>query len=290
MAENDNQVTVSFDSHLPPAVAMRAEDIGLKKGNLDFISMFMLAVLAGAFIAFGAIFCTTVITSISDKVGFGITKLLGGLVFSLGLILVIVAGAELFTGNNLLVMATASRKLSVQKLLWNWLVLYIGNFCGSILTAFLMFYTLQYTMSNGDVGLTALKIADSKCSLDFAVAFTRGIYCNALVCLAVWLTFSCRTTGDKILAIVFPITAFVACGFEHSVANMYFIPIGIFIKNMAPTNFWTMIGQSREVFSHLTWINFVKNLIPVTLGNLVGGSLFVGVVYWIIHLRKGAKQ
>jgi formate/nitrite transporter len=252
------RINVSLDSLLPPEVAARVEDIGVKKGNLDFLSMFMLAVLAGAFIAFGAVFCTTVVTAVADKVGFGITKLLGGLVFSLGLILVVVAGAELFTGNNLLVMATASGKLPVSKLGWNWLVLYVGNFAGSILMAGLIFWTVQYEMSKGQVGVTALNIANAKCNLGFFTAMTRGICCNILVCLAVWLTFSCRTTGDKIVAIIFPITAFVACGFEHSVANMYFIPIGLFIKNSAPAHFWTTINRTAGDFTNVTWPNFFR--------------------------------
>lgn len=287
---NDKQMAVSFDSHLPPQVAARAEDIGVKKGNLDFLSMFMLAILAGAFIGFGAIFYTTVVTGISDKVGFGITKLLGGLAFSLGLILVVVAGAELFTGNNLLIMATASGKLPVSKLLWNWLVLYVGNFIGSILTAFIMVLTLQYMASGGQVGVTALNIADAKCDLPFVVALTRGIFCNVLVCLAVWLTFSCRTTGHKVLAIVFPITAFVACGFEHSVANMYFIPIGMFIKSSAPADYWAMIGRTAGDYANISSLNFVRNLVPVTIGNLMGGAVLVGIVYWVIHLREKTQD
>jgi formate transporter len=282
----DRQISIVLDSHLPPEVAIRAEDIGVRKGNLDFLSMFMLAVLAGAFIALGAIFYTTVVTGITDKVGFGVTKLLGGLAFSLGLILVVVAGAELFTGNNLLVMATASGKLPVSKLAWNWLVLYAGNMVGSVLTALMVFQTLQYMMADGQVGITALKIADAKCALGFGTAMARGIYCNVLVCLAVWLTFSCRTTGDKILAILFPITAFVACGFEHSVANMYFIPIGLLVKGLAPAQFWVMAHQTAGSFSSLSWLNFLKNLVPVTLGNILGGTVFVGIIYWVIHLRK----
>ncbi len=282
----DRQMTITIDSHLPPEVAIRAEDIGVRKGNLDFLSMFMLAILAGAFIALGAIFYTTVVTGIADKVGFGITKLLGGCAFSLGLILVVVAGAELFTGNNLLVMAAASGKLPVSKLAWNWLVLYAGNFVGAILTALMVFQTLQYMMADGGVGITALQIADAKCALSFGTAMVRGIYCNVLVCLAVWLTFSCRTTGDKILAILFPITAFVACGFEHSVANMYFIPIGLLIQGFAPAQFWALAHQTAGTFSHLSWWNFLQSLVPVTLGNIIGGTLFVGIVYWVIHLRK----
>jgi formate transporter len=286
LVTENKRIPISLDSLLPKDVASKVEDIGVKKGNLDFFSMFMLAVLAGAFIGFGAIFCTTVITGISDKVGFGITKLLGGLVFSLGLILVIVAGAELFTGNNLLIMAAASRKLPFSKLVWNWVVLYIGNFVGSVLTAYIMFLTTQYMMSSGQIGLTALNIANAKCGLDFIPALTRGIYCNTLVCLAVWLTFSCRTTGDKILAIIFPITAFVACGFEHSVANMYFISIGLFIKQSAPMSYWTMVGQNAHDYANLTWLNLFRNLLPVTIGNLIGGGAFVGAVYWIIYLRR----
>jgi formate transporter len=288
MAE-ERKVSFVLDSLLPPEVALRAEDVGVRKGNLDFLSMFMLAVLAGAFIALGAVFYTTVVTGISDKVGFGVTKLLGGVAFSLGLILVVVAGAELFTGNNLLVMATASGKLPVSRLAWNWLVLYLGNFVGALLTALMVFQTLQYTMSDGEVGLTALKIADAKCALDFGTAMVRGIYCNVLVCLAVWLTFSCRTTGEKILAILFPITAFVACGFEHSVANMYFIPIGLFIQGWAPGPFWTLTHQAAGAYEHLSWLNFLRNLLPVTLGNIIGGSVFVGVIYWVIHLRTGRR-
>ncbi len=284
--DKSNKISISLDSLLPPEVASKVEDIGVKKGNLDFLSMFMLAVLAGAFIAFGAVFYTTVVTGVADKVGFGITKLLGGLAFCLGLILVIVAGAELFTGNNLLVMATASGKLPVSKLGWNWLVLYLGNFVGSILMAAIIFWAVQYGMSKGQAGVTALNIANAKCDLDFTTALARGICCNILVCLAVWLTFSCRTTGDKILAIIFPITAFVACGFEHSVANMYFIPTGLFIKKFAPLHFWTMIDRTPGDYANLTWFNFARNLLPVTIGNLIGGTAFVGIVYWAIHLRK----
>ena len=277
MAEHSTQESLSLDSLLPPAIASKAEDIGVKKANMDPVSVFILAILAGAFIALGAIFCTTVVTGITDKVGFGLSKLLGGVVFSLGLILVIVAGAELFTGNSLLVMAAASGKVPLSKLLQNWGLVYLGNLVGSILTAYIMYLTAQYTLANGALGVTALGIAGGKCSLAFVPALTRGIYCNALVCLAVWLTFSCRTTGDKILAILFPITAFVACGFEHCVANMYFIPMGLALK-----------GQGlAEASSNLTIGGmFVKNLIPVTIGNIIGGALFVAALYWIVYVRQ----
>lgn len=295
---------VSVDALLPPQIASKAEDIGVKKGRLDFTSMFLLAILAGAFISLGAIFCTTVITGNglggAMTLPFGLVKLLGGLAFCLGLILVVVAGAELFTGNNLIIMATVSGKLSVAKLLKDWFIVYVGNFVGAMLTVVVMFYTEQYSMSDGALGVVALKIATAKCSLPFMVALTRGIYCNALVCLAVWLCFSCRTTTDKILSIIFPITAFVTAGFEHCVANMYFIPIGLFIKSGASQEYWTLIGKSAQDFSSLTWENFfMVNLLPVTIGNIIGGAFFVGLIYWVIYgrskfrlhfTRKGVEQ
>jgi formate transporter len=289
-----NHTQVNVDALLPPQIANKAEDIGVKKGQLDFTSMFLLAVLAGAFIALGAIFCTTVITGNglagAIKLPFGLVKLLGGVSFCLGLILVVVAGAELFTGNNLIIMATVSGKMSVLKLLKDWFVVYVGNFVGALITVYIMFHTQQYLFAGGALGLTAIKIANGKCSLDFVVALTRGIYCNALVCLAVWLCFSCRSTTDKILAIIFPITAFVAAGFEHCVANMYFVPIGLLIKSGATPEFWAMVGKSAQDFSQLTWHNFfLVNLLPVTIGNIIGGAFFVGLIYRIIYGRKNGK-
>ncbi len=286
---------VSLDGLLPPQVAAKAEDVGVKKGNLPFVQMFLLALLAGAFIAMGAIFYTTVVTGNGAagamRLPFGIVKLLGGLSFCLGLILVVVGGAELFTGNNLLVMATASRKLPLRLLLWNWAVVYVGNFVGSVVAAYLMFLTAQYMAAGGAVGQTAINIAAGKCALPFTVALTRGICCNTLVCLAVWLCFSCRTTTDKILAILFPITAFVAAGFEHSVANMYFIPIGLFIKQWAPAEFWAAAGCTAADFDGLTWGNFIfRNLVPVTVGNIIGGAVFVGAIYWLIYCMPSRRR
>lgn len=281
-----NHNLISFDGLLPPAMANKASDVGVAKANLATLQMFALAVLAGAFIALGAIFATTVTTGGGGTLPFGVVKLLSGLVFCLGLILVIVAGAELFTGNNLIVMAWASGKVSTTKLLRNWLIVYLGNFVGSILTALMMFLSQQYTFGGGAVGVNALNIAHSKVNLDFLPAIILGIFCNALVCLAVWLCMSARTTTDKILAIIFPITAFVAAGFEHSIANMYFIPIGLFIKNGASPDFWAQTGHSAVEYANLTWGNFLlANLLPVTLGNIIGGALMVGLVYWSIYLQ-----
>ena len=184
-----------------------AEDIGVKKANMNIVSMFALAVLAGAFIALGAIFATTVGTAPEPALSFGVKKLLMGLVFSLGLILVVIGGAELFTGNNLIVMAWVSRKVSTRRLLENWGIVYAGNFVGSVATAVIMFFTRQYTFAGGELGRTALEIAAGKTQLDFVQAIALGMMCNALVCLAIWMTYSARTVVDKIVAIIFPITA-----------------------------------------------------------------------------------
>ena len=282
-----NSIPLNIDAFIPPQMATKAEEIGVKKANMDWLTMFALAVLAGAFIALGAIFATTVTAGAADKLPFGVTKLLGGLVFSLGLILVVVAGAELFTGNNLIVMAWADHRVSTWQVVRNWLIVYVGNFVGSIATAMLMFYSKQYTFGNGAMGLNVLNIAHSKTNLDFMQAIALGIMCNALVCLAVWLCFSARTTTDKILSIIFPITAFVAAGFEHSIANMYFIPMGLLVKAGAPATFWETIGKTAADYPNLTWGNFLfANLLPVTIGNIIGGSVMVGLVYWFIYIRK----
>jgi formate transporter FocA len=278
---------VKLDAFIPPEMAAKAEDVGAKKATMGLHSTFFLAIMAGQFISLGAIFATTVATGASGELSFGVTKLLTGLVFSLGLILVIVAGAELFTGNNLIVMARANGRISTLQVLRNWIIVYAGNFVGSVATVVLVFLTKQYTFANGAIGLTALNIANSKCSLDFVQAIALGILCNSLVCLAVWLCFSARTTTDKILSIIFPITAFVAAGFEHSIANMYFIPIGLLIKLGAPASFWEAIGTTAADYPSLTLENFLlANLLPVTIGNIIGGSLMVGLVYWFIYIRK----
>jgi formate transporter len=280
------QLILNVDAFIPPEMAAKVEEVGVKKATMGWRNTFALAVLAGAFIALGAIFATTVTTG--GQLPFGITRLVSGLSFCLGLILVIVAGAELFTGNNLIVMAWADRQISTDQVLKNWVIVYAGNFLGSIATATFMFFSQQYTFGGGAVGLNALNIANAKCSLEFLQAMALGVMCNALVCLAVWLCFSARTTTDKILSIIFPITAFVAAGFEHSVANMYFIPIGLFIKAGAPPAFWEAIGKTTADYANLTWGNFLfDNLLPVTIGNIIGGSVMVGLVYWFIYIRRG---
>jgi formate/nitrite transporter len=218
---------------------------------------------------------------------YGVTRLLTGLVFTVGLILVIVGGAELFTGNTLITMAFASKKVTVMQLLRNWVIVYLGNFAGSVLTAYIVFLGKQYSFGNGAIGLAALNIGESKTALGFVQAVALGIMCNALVCMAVWMCYSARTTTDKILAIIPPIATFVAAGFEHSVANMYFIPLALFVKGSGDGKFFEAIGKTAADFPHLTWGNFfVANLLPVTIGNIIGGALMVGLIYWFVYMRK----
>jgi len=261
------------------------EDVGVKKATMDPWSMFALAVLAGSFIGLGAEFFTLVITD--SGLSFGMNKLIGGGVFCLGLILVVVAGAELFTGNNLIVMAWVGGKLTLGQVMKNWLIVYAGNLFGSLATVIFMYFTRQWVFSDYNVGVTALNIANAKVNLPFSAALTRGILCNALVCLAVWLTLSGRSVTDKILAILFPITAFVASGFEHSIANMYFIPMGILMKGEPQ-----VVEAAGHVVADLAQLNlqgFIDNLIAVTTGNIFGGGFLVAGVYWFIYRRPKVR-
>ena len=270
---------------LPPAqVAQKAETVGRTKAGMATFDVVVLSVLAGAFIALGAIFATTVAAG-GAELPYGVVRLLAGLTFTLGLILVVVAGAELFTGNNLIVMAWASRRVATVALLGNWVVVWIGNFVGAFATALIVYVSEQYTFGGGAVGQTALGIAATKTSLGFVQAIALGILCNALVCLAVWLTYGAHTTTDKILAIIPPIAAFVAAGFEHSVANMYFISIGLLVKS--DDDFVAGLDpETAPDLSGLTWGSFfLDNLLPVTIGNVIGGALMVGAVYWLVYLR-----
>jgi len=283
MAENG----FNIDAYAPHEMAQRVETVGVKKANLGIATMFALAVLAGAFIALGANFATVVWTD--NGLSYGMSRLIGGMVFSLGLILVIVGGAELFTGNNLIVMAWASRKISMRMVARNWVVVYLGNFVGSVATAYGVYLSRQWTFDSYKLGATALNIANAKVNYDFLSAFALAVFCNALVCLAVWLCFSARTTTDKILAIIPPISAFVAAGFEHSVANMYFIPIGLFLRDEPQV--LQAASKTADQIANLTWQGFlVTNLVPVTLGNIVGGGLLVAAVYWFVYLRQSRTQ
>lgn len=266
-----------FDAFAPKDIALRVETIGVAKAKMPLLSQAMLGILAGAFIGLGAL-CANIVFS-DASLGFAVSRILGGLVFSLGLVLVSIAGAELFTGNNLLAMAWAAGQLRTSAVLRNWAIVCGANLVGAIGLAVLVFYSGHLSLNGGAVGVGAVKIAAAKCSLSFEEAFVRGIMCNVLVCMAVWMAFAGRSVVDKVVAIVPPITAFVAAGFEHSVANMYFIPLG-----------WLAVARDPGLAAlpgaeKITLANFGANLAPVILGNLVGGSVLVALVYWVIYLR-----
>jgi len=263
-SRQDQSLHFDFDAYSPPQIAERVENAGVAKTAQTFRQTFTLSMLAGAFIAFGALFYTLVLTD--SNLGFGLSRLVGGAAFSLGLILVVIGGAELFTGNSLLVMAWADRKVSTAQILKNWTIVYIGNFIGALLVAALVILSGVFGLNGGGVGETATGIAVAKLDLSLSEAFFRGVLCNALVCLAVWLCFAARSVTDKILAILFPISAFVGLGFEHSVANMYALPVAMMSDGLA----WNISG-------------LVQNLIVVTAGNIVGGGGLVALVYWLIY-------
>lgn len=261
------------DAYPPPEIAARVCKLGLAKVNTAVPTMVALAMLAGAFISLGALFYTVTITvgKEGSTLPFGLLRLAGGMTFSLGLILVVVGGAELFTGNNLIAMAWATGCVRTRQVVRNWLWVYLGNVLGAVGTAMLVLLAGVQTLGDGAVGETMVRIARSKIALDPMAAFARGILCNVLVCLAVWLCMGARTVADKILAILFPISAFVACGFEHSVANMFFLPLGLALAAGGPASF--------------SIADALSNLALVTLGNIIGGTVLVALVYWFIYLR-----
>lgn len=259
-----------IDAYSPPEIAARIEAAGVAKAKLPVLQTLTLGALAGAFISFGALFFLLVTTD--SGLGLGVERLMGGVAFSLGLILVIIAGAELFTGNNLIVIAWADRKIGSVALLRNWGLVYVANFVGAAATAVLVGLSGVLDIGEGAIGDKTVAIAEAKVALSFSEAFFRGILCNALVCLAVWLAMAAREVAGKILAIIFPIAAFVAIGFEHSVANMFFLPLG-------------MIASPDAAAAGITIGALVENLIPVTIGNIVGGSVFVALIYYVIYVR-----
>lgn len=279
-----------MDALLPREIARKAEEIGAQKARLDVLSLIALSILAGVFIAMGAMFATTVMAGADGVVPFGLGRLIAGLAFSLGLVLVVVGGAELFTGNTLMVMALAARKITLSEMLRAWAIVYFGNFAGAFATAILVLLSGQYLSGDGSVANAALSIAAAKVALPFDRALFLGVLCNVLVCLAVWLSIGARSTADKVLAVIFPISAFVAAGFEHSVANMYLIPFGIVIKTFAPETLWSQLSLTSGDLIPLTWGNFLWSLVPVTIGNVIGGGVLVGGVYWFVYLRTEREE
>lgn len=287
MAEITNRTPVAtiIDALLPPDMALACEAAGAAKAGRDAFALIVLGVLAGAFIALGAMFMTVVLTG-SGELPWGVARLLAGLVFSLGLILVIVGGAELFTGDSLMIVACASQRITLGALLRAWSLVYVGNIAGAVGTAALVFLAGQHGFNGGAVGKTALAVASAKSALPTVQLFFLAVLCNVLVCLAVWMSFGARSTTDKIMVIVPPVAAFVAAGFEHSIANLYLLPYGLALKTWAGPEFWTAIGQSAATYPELTLAAALHNIAVATTGNLVGGSLMVGAVYWFVYLRQ----
>jgi len=276
-----------FDSLLPPQMAEKAADIGVSKATKDPIKSFMLAITAGLHIGIAFVFYTTVTTGAGDM-AWGMSRLVGGIAFSLGLILVIITGGELFTSSVLTLVARASGKISWKSLCINWTMVYVGNLIGALLLVGIMLVTKQYMSADGGVGINTMQIAQHKLHHDFFQAVALGIMCNVLVCIAVWMTFSGRSLTDKILVTILPVAMFVSAGFEHCIANMFQVPMAIGIKTLASPEFWQMSGMNPADFADLTLGNFIiNNLIPVTIGNIIGGGVFVGIGYWLIYLREG---
>lgn len=265
------------DAFSPKEIAQKVETIGVAKARLPLLSMLMLSILAGGFIGLGALYF--VIVKSDPTLAFAAKQVLGGVVFSLGLILVVVAGAELFTGNNLLAMAWADGKISTFELLRNWVVVCIGNFIGAAGLAVLVYLSHHPDMNNGAIAQEYIKIAEAKAAMPFWTAFFKGILCNVFVCMAVWMALAGRSVVDKVLAIIFPISAFVAAGFEHSVANMFFFPLAMLLQTFGS------LGVPEHALQTVTWTGFFSNIIPVILGNIIGGSVLVGLVYHVIYLR-----
>ncbi len=273
-----------IDALMPPDMALACEAAGVAKASRDAATLLALGVLAGAFIAFGAIFMTVVLTD-SGALPWGVARLLAGLVFSLGLILVVAGGAELFTGDSLMVVAWASRRITLAALLRAWGLVYAGNIVGALGTAVLVLLSGQHGFAGGGMAKTALTVATTKAALPTVQLFFLAVLCNVLVCLAVWMSFGARSTTDRVLVIVPPIAAFVAAGFEHSIANLYLLPYALALKAWGGAELWQAIGAGPESFAALTVGATLHNIAVATAGNLVGGSLMVGAVYWFVYLR-----
>ncbi len=273
------------DAYAPKDIALKVETVGVAKAHMATLPLVMLGLLAGAFIGLGGLFF--VIVKSDANLSFVVSQLLGGFVFCLGLILVVIAGAELFTGNNLLAMAWADGQITTREVLRNWLWVCAANFVGATGLALLVYLSGHTHANGGAIGTTVLKIALNKQNLIWHEAFFRGVLCNVLVCMAVWMAMAGRSVIDKVIAIVFPITAFVAAGFEHSIANMYFMQLALIIQYFEPVAAANALGAAGNA---LSVAGMLSNLVPVILGNLVGGSVFVGLVYHLIYRVAAAAQ
>jgi len=282
-----NPGPISLEALLPEDVARKAEAAGITKAGRDVLTLLTLSVLAGAFIALGAMFSTLVSVGIDDLLPYGLARLVIGSVFSLGLMLVVVCGAELFTGDVLMTIAWASRRLSTGRVLRVWAIVLAGNLLGGIGTAILVFLSGHPFAADGGVAAAALNIAATKAALPLERAFFLGVLCNVLVCLAVWASLAARSVADKVLVILPPVAAFVAAGFEHSVANFYYLSMGWLLLHFAPDDFWVRIGATPDQYTMLTLDAFLSTQSVVILGNVAGGGVLVALVYWLAYLRQG---
>ncbi|CAH0989946.1 putative formate transporter 1 [Sinobacterium norvegicum] len=274
----------------PVAIARKAEQYAILKTGRSVGCAFSLAISAGAFIALAFIFYVSVTTGNGDM-GWGIQRLIGGLCFSMGIMLVIVLGGELFTSTVLSAVPRASGMISTAQMLKNWTIVYAGNLVGALAMVALMMLAKQYMLANSQWGVTALNIASHKLEHSFSQAVVLGILCNILVCLAIWMAYAARTMMEKAFIVMLPVAMFVAAGFEHCVANMFMIPLGIAIQHFAPAEFWQAAGVSADHYAHLNIPNFISlNLIPVTIGNIIGGAGIVGLGYWRLAIPEGTAS
>jgi formate/nitrite transporter len=274
-----------IEGRLPPEIAAQAETDGIAKAAQDSVTLLALGVLGGAFISFGAVFANVALTGTEAAIPFGIARVLAGVVFGVGLGLVLLAGAQIFTGDVLMVMAWASGRLGARRILRVWVLVWIGNLVGALGTAALVFLADHHLFGAGQVGVTALRTAEAKAALPFGRAVVLGMLCNTLVCLAVWLSLSSRLPAHRMLVTVLPIAAFVAAGFEHAVANMYFIGFGLLVKSAAADAFWQAVRLQPADFPVLSLASFAHNLAAVTIGNVAGGAMFVAGAYWLLYRR-----
>lgn len=272
---------------VPPAeIAELAEQAAVGKTQKHPEATFVLAILAGIFVALAGMFYTIVTTGAGD-LPYGMVKLIGGLSFSMGLMLVVLCGAELFTSNTLLLMGRATGRICFGKIAKNWSIVYLGNLTGSLFMVGMLLAVSQYTQAGGQVGINYMYIANAKMGHNFTQALLLGVLCNLVVCLTYWMTLSARSAAGKMFACMLPVAAFLAAGFEHSVANMFLLPMGYIIKSIASPEFWEATGYSADYFSNINLNNlFLMNLLPATIGNIIGGGVMVGLSNWFVHLRK----
>jgi formate transporter len=274
-----------IEGRLPPEIAAQAESEGIAKAAQDSLTLLALGVLGGAFISFGAVFANVALTGAEAVIPFGLARVVAGLVFGLGLSLVLLGGAQIFTGDVFMVMAWASGRLAARRVVRAWALVWIGNLVGALGTAALVFLAEHHLFGAGQVGVTALRTAEAKAALPFGRAVALGMLCNTLVCLAIWLSLSSRLPAHRMLVTMLPIAAFVAAGFEHAVANMYFIGYGLLVKIGAASAFWLLVQLEPDGFPALGLAGFAQNLVAVTIGNVVGGAMLVAGAYWLLYRR-----